>query len=114
MNQSTRFPSSGMSRASRCALQLTTWSRELPAEFRDDVVSYLLDGKRPTSFVAAVVSGDLYAALEREPLDAPKGSIRKIVGFLKARAPRGAFGSPAALRVWITTGGLRAWQAERA
>jgi hypothetical protein len=89
-------------------MQIRGRSGLIPEPFREEVVAYLTRGTEPGAFVGAVIAGDLFASIENKPASAPKGSIGKIVSFLKRYAPHRAYGRPDKVRVWVKTGGLLA------
>ena len=74
----------------------------LPPSIRDSVKSYVEDGDHPGSFLTAVLSNDLRAAIDRGNTDA----IHACVLFLNNHAPAWCYGTPDRVNRWISLGGL--------
>lgn len=74
----------------------------VPEHLRAGLVRYFSDGILPGSFLQAVLSNDLAAAISRADPVALRG-LETIVAFLANVAPARAWGSRAAVLAWTTT-----------
>ncbi len=99
-------PASGAP-ALHLAARVERYADELPEAFRQEVVDYLNEGKRPSQYVRAIVANDLAAARPTyAPVDAPRDAVWQILNFLLAHAPHESFGSYGHLGAWVKAGGV--------
>ncbi len=95
-----------MSRLEATITRLTEETNTLlPEHMRDGALRYILDGIPPGDFMRAVFANDLVEAAGRA--DAKnRAALFQWVQFLFV-APRGCWGSEAAVDAWCAQGGLR-------
>lgn len=79
--------------------------RILPDSMAPGTMRYILAGIPMGSFGTAVFSNDLLGALQYAD-DTNKKALFPWASFLRNYAPRGCYGSPAAVKTWCETGGL--------
>lgn len=73
---------------------------QIPEHMHDSVVQYVLRGVHPGTFLSAVISNDLRAAV----CHADEHNERRLVQWAKwfhNEAPANCHGSPEALRKWV-------------
>lgn len=74
-------------------------SHLIPRYMFDGIKYYILDGRPTGSFLYALLSNDLFAAVERAD-DINQGYIVNWVKFLFNYAPAGCYGSPEKVLHW--------------
>lgn len=72
----------------------------VPSHMHDGYLLYIRDGIRPGSFLCAVLSNNLEDACNRADLENRHALFAHVV-FLANHAPRGCWGSPAAVDAWV-------------
>ena len=77
----------------------------LPARMADAMVRYVINGIPPGHFLTAVLENNLMGALGRAD-DENRHLLYEYAVFLRNYAPLGCYGSPAAVRDWIDSGGM--------
>jgi hypothetical protein len=86
------------------ALSLALSESGIPYHMHDGLTHYILTGRRPGSFLEAVISNDLREAVSRA--DSPnQQALAKYIIFLYNYAPIGSWGSPEAFERWRRLGG---------
>lgn len=86
------------------ALRASMAAHGIPASLRGGLVRYLADRIRPGSYLLAVLSGDLIAAMRASDpvsLDA----LGRLTRWLWEHAPVESWGTPEAVAAWLTGGG---------
>lgn len=73
----------------------------VPAHMWDGVRNYFVNRFPPGHFLTALLSNDLMEAFGRAD-DVNTSNMRRWCQFLYNHAPRGSYGSPGAVRAWLT------------
>ncbi len=77
----------------------------IPEHMREGVVAYIMTGRATGSFLQAVLSNNLNAAVSRAD-DYNQSALVNYVKFLHNHAPLGCFGSEGAVDYWKNIGGM--------
>ena len=89
-----------------CGKVLAAICKLAPVHMREGVALYLLRGVPPGDFLLAVLSGDLFEAVNRAD-KANKVRLPDFVQLFQTYAPAMAYGSQDKVRAWCSAGGMK-------
>lgn len=79
----------------------------LPQRLRAQTISYVERGRPPSAFLTAVVTNDLKETFRHVYGADDAIALARLLQFLEAYVPGGAWGAPEKVTDWINRGGLK-------